>query len=269
MNSYLYQIYYDEKSKKILDPNFLPLDNSANTHDGWMEYTAIRNVLLNKKFKNGDYIGFFSPRLKGKTGLAYCDIIKCIETKPGYIYSFSPAFQSSVLFKNSFLQGDHWHPGLLNLSSIYSKKVSLNIDLDNLVQDDARIIFSNYYVAKYELWREWFNYSEQLYKLSESSKDLKLIHKFSYHAGHYNYTLKPFLMERMISLVLEKNKINASIEFDPILQPRDFKIETLITLNGFKTQYIKTNNIKYLDLYQDLAKKVKHPIWKNLYKDSN
>ena len=66
MNVHLYQIYYDEKSKLTLDPRFLSLDNTANINDGWMEYSAIRNVLLNKKFKSDDYLGFFSPRLKEK-----------------------------------------------------------------------------------------------------------------------------------------------------------------------------------------------------------
>ena len=263
MNLYLYQIYYNEKSKKNLDPKFLPLDNSANIKDGWMEYSAIRNVLLNKKFKNEVYIGFFSPRLKEKTGLTYKDIFRSIEKRSELIYSFSPAFQSSTLFKNSFLHVEHWHPGLLRLASVYSSEVNLNVDLNNLVQDDSKIIFSNYFVAKYELWREWFQYSEKLYKFSQDSA----INKTTYHAGHFNYSFKPFLMERLISLVLEKNKINASIEFDPILQPRDFKIETLITLNSFKTQYIKTNNKKYLDLYDNLIRKVKHPVWKNLYKN--
>jgi len=269
MNLYLYQIYYNENSKKNLDPKFLPLDNSANINDGWMEYSAIRNVLLNKKFKNGAYIGFFSTRLKEKTGLGYKDILSSIEKRSELIYSFSPAFQSSTLFKNSFLQGDHWHPGLLKLATIYSKKVNLNIDLNNLVQDDTRIIFSNYFVAKYEFWLEWFNYSEKLYKFSQNSKDIRKIYNKTYHAGHYHYTFMPFLMERLVSLILEENKLNASIEFDPIIQPRDFKIETLITLNSLKTQYIKTHNKKYLDLYENLAKKVKHPIWKNLHKDSN
>ncbi len=267
MNVHLYQIYYDEKSKLTLDPRFLSLDNTANINDGWMEYSAIRNVLLNKKFKSDDYLGFFSPRLKEKIGLSLKDILNRIEDKPQYIHSFSPAFQSSALFKNSFLHGEHWHPGLLELANIYQFNTNLNIDLHSLVQDDTRIIFSNYFVARYELWREWFKYSEKLYKLSATSKEFKTIHSSTYHAGHSNYTFKPFLMERLISLVLEKNQINASIGFDPLLQPRDFKTDALLCLNAFKTQYIKTNNKAYLNLYDNLARKIRHPIWKIFYKD--
>ena len=64
----VFQIFYDEDTRKILDPAFLPLDNSNAARPDWLEYWPIRTVLLNNNFADTDYVGFLSPRFFEKTG---------------------------------------------------------------------------------------------------------------------------------------------------------------------------------------------------------
>ena len=52
MNLEIYQIYYSEKTREILDPSFIPLDNTQNNRADWWEYWPIRNFLLNKEQMN-------------------------------------------------------------------------------------------------------------------------------------------------------------------------------------------------------------------------
>ena len=63
---HLYQIFYNSETKALIDPDFLPLDNSANARPDWFEYWPIRNLLQEKNFSDEDYLGVFSPKFNRK-----------------------------------------------------------------------------------------------------------------------------------------------------------------------------------------------------------
>src|SRR5471030_756581 len=66
---FIYQIYYDESSRRMLDTGFIPLDNTSNERPDWFEFWVIRRFLLNTPLQEGAWYGFFSPKFRIKTGL--------------------------------------------------------------------------------------------------------------------------------------------------------------------------------------------------------
>ena len=71
---HLYQIYFDEISRKNLDPGFLPLDNSKNERPDWREYWPIRQFLIKESLNENALYGFLSHKFFQKT----LDIFECI-----------------------------------------------------------------------------------------------------------------------------------------------------------------------------------------------
>lgn len=102
----IYQIYYDEASKGLIDPAFIPYDNSSPADKSWYEYSAIRKIIANTSFLEDEYIGIFSPRFTEKTGLSGKNIIDAAKSSKAEVISFSPKFSRIALFNNSYLQGD-------------------------------------------------------------------------------------------------------------------------------------------------------------------
>jgi hypothetical protein len=76
------------------------------------------------------------------------------------------------------------------------------LDFKSLLMDSRQIIFSNYFVAKPNFWREWLALNEKLFAICEGTESpLKrsLIHTTSYPGAVQR---KVFLMERIASVLL-------------------------------------------------------------------
>jgi hypothetical protein len=75
-----------------------------------------------------------------------------------------------------------------------------------------------------------------------------------------DYTLKIFLMERLVSIVLEIENLNAEIGFDYqkllgnsiVVKPL---LGNLLMLDALKTAYLKTNKNDFIGLYNSLRTK--------------
>lgn len=44
---FLYQIFYDKTSRGLIEPGYIPLDNSLNERPDWYEFWVIRKFLRN------------------------------------------------------------------------------------------------------------------------------------------------------------------------------------------------------------------------------
>jgi hypothetical protein len=77
------------------------------------------------------------------------------------------------------------------------------VDLYNLVMDSRQIVFSNFFVAKPNFWRQWLSLNEQLFAFCEHGADSPLRQKLL-ELTHYKNGVprKVFLAERMASLML-------------------------------------------------------------------
>ena len=257
-NIKIYQIYYDQASKEKLDPNFIALDNSANQRPDWCEYWPIRNVLLNEHFEADTYIGFFSPKFFAKTSIDAEKVISIVNASNAEVISFSPLFAHNAFFLNSFIQGEAAHPGLLKLTKKLLIHLNIDIEIESLVCDQTTTIFSNYFVAKYEFWLIWFSFAEKLFQLCENTggEFADNLVSNTRHESADGTPMKVFIMERLITLVLELSNISAQMGVDidiKNISHSGFKtaldLDKLIICDALKSQFRKTKMQIYLDAF--------------------
>lgn len=256
----IYQIFYDQNSMSRLDSSFIPFDNSNSNNTEWFEYSAIREILRSNSFSPDEYVGVFSPKFYEKTGLIGTDVIESLENFDADVISFSPHFSQIALFKNIFIQGDNYHPGLLEVSRNLFEKINLKINLDDLIMDQTRTIYSNYFIAKYSFWLEYFKYSERIFEIANGESELAArLNSTTSYKNKTNIKMKVFVMERLISAVLIHLNANAAIGFSHTKSNyyhiygenlRDF-----LVMDSLKSTFLKTKMKIYLRMYSEQRKK--------------
>lgn len=202
--AHLFQICYEDASKQALDPDFTPLENIPNERPDWFEYWPIRRTLNSGYFRDDDYIGFFSPKFGEKTNFSAKQVRNECDGRDDPILSFSPFFDQSAIYRNPFEQGEQHHPGLTEITQLFLERCGLDLDLKTLISDHTTTIFANYFVAKYWVWREWFALSESLFALCEQADDelgRRLLDQTVHRHGQY--PMKVFVMERLITVLME------------------------------------------------------------------
>ncbi len=252
----IFQIYYDAKTRSQLDPDFIPLDNSENSRPDWCEYWPIRKVLLNQTFDDDTYLGFFSPRFAEKTGMTGKQVLDAVRASGEEVVSFSPFFDQGAIYTNPFLQGAVNHPGLMVTSQNVLTMLGIDLNLNELVCDQTTTVFSNYFVARYSFWKKWLGYVEKVIAVCEGPDSVlksSLVSSTTYRKGG-EYEMKLFVLERMVTVVMEELGIRSRIGIDigkaPMLLPgsRENLIGLLIC-DAFKGQYRKTGQPVYLDAF--------------------
>jgi predicted O-linked N-acetylglucosamine transferase (SPINDLY family) len=201
----LLHIAYSPETFAQVSPGMQVLDNRANPRSDWQEYWPIRQFLLNTPLDEEGYYGFFSPRLREKTGLdghAIRDFVSSL-TKDHEIVTFSPQPDFGACFLNVFEQNDFLDPGFREISQAFLNQMGWSVDLYNLVMDSRQIVFSNFFVAKPNFWRQWLSLNEQLFAFCEHGADTPLRQKLLELTQYKNgVPRKVFLAERMASLML-------------------------------------------------------------------
>lgn len=203
----IYQIYYDSKTKAALDPAFIPLDNTANERPDWFEFWVIRSFLRSSKLDENQLYGFLSPSFNRKTGLRGSDLLAFLGQVPAEIevVLFSHGWDQIAYYQNVFEQGDYCHPGLLEASEKFFNEIGFQVDLKSLVGHSMNSVFSNYFVAKPKFWMEWLEVADKLWNVCEFTHGAaaKLLNSSGlYQSGDQEVSLKVFLQERIVSLLL-------------------------------------------------------------------
>lgn len=251
----IFQIYYDEASKAKVDPNFIPLNNIENLRPDWSEYWPIRNVLLNQSFHDDTYLGFFSPQFFDKTGMDGNEVLETLRYVNDEVVSFSPFFDQSAFYDNPFIQGEMYHPGLIETTQKVLSLLNVNLQLDSLICDQTTTIFSNYFVARYSFWKKWFDYAEKIFAVCEGPDcDLKTsLISTTTHRGSAEYPIKVFVLERLVTIVMEELGISSKVGIDISKSPlasagakENFSI--LVIRDALKGQYRKTGFSVYKDV---------------------
>lgn len=137
MNIKIYQAYYKKDQINRLDSSFIPLDNTINPNPLWMEYWLFLNHYKNEEYKSSKYTGILSWRFNEKTYLTGKEFINFIENNPGHdVYFINPFPYQCYMYKNVWIQGERWHPGLLEVTQSTLNKKGYGIDLMSLINDE-------------------------------------------------------------------------------------------------------------------------------------
>lgn len=187
-------IKYFNKIKTIKERSYL------------FEYPCIIDIIDNYNVQE-DYLGIFSYKFPMKTGLFKKKLFKILEQNPNYdIYTFC---SHRINLKGKYLQfTEKVHPGFLDLFN------KLCNDLGLVVKEPKYIVYSNFFIAKTKIYKEYVNeiikpaielletkYKQEVwqdsnYKGLEKDK-LKQYTDLDYYPFH------TFLLERLFSIWIE------------------------------------------------------------------
>jgi len=261
MKTNIYQICYNEETKKSRDIGFLLLDNTENQRPDWREYWPIRNYLLNKSLDEDALYGFFSPKFKAKTGLSSEECFRFINSQPGDIdvVSFSPFYDLGAYFQNSFIQCLEQHR-----NSKFAIEGALKIlaplhSIDDIVMHSGNNIFCNFFAAKPRFWKAWLENCELIWNECEKNSN-KIARELNLVARNHDSTaaIKTFVIERIASLILATNhswKIRAYNPFELPFSNSNISKErsALIQMDALKIAYSEQKRAEYLKLYEDIT----------------
>lgn len=261
----IFQIYYDDETLRQVWPEFTPYDNSNPLDPTWFEYSAIKQIIENNSFSDDDYLGVLSPKFTQKTGLNACDVIKITSESAADIISFSPHILQNTCFINGVLQGNRHHPGLLDITQKVADELGMSLNFKELFQDQTRIIFSNYFVAKFSFWKIWHSYSTKIYEIARNQNNW-LSRSLNSYTEHYRigdrYQFKVFVMERLVSMILEKLNKNAivGLDFEKYVKanPQETNfVGWALILDSLKSQFLKTGRSEYINIWNSQVLQIK------------
>jgi hypothetical protein len=260
MKTSIYQICYSQETLSNIPSGFLPLNNLSNERPDWREYWAIRNFLLNNYLADDTLYGFFSPKFNQKTNLNYEKIQNFLSSNYTNedVVGFSPFWDLISIFKNTFEQGDFFHPGLMEVCQLFADTHLTGLNLKDCITHSENTIFCNYFLAKKSFWVQWLEIGEKLFQLSENQQNAfsqKLNSSTSY--GEQRVPMKVFVQERLVTICLLANTKLNCLNFNPFdigssTTPfNKFQREAVIS-DALKRAYIKTGHQTYLTEFSNL-----------------
>jgi hypothetical protein len=269
----IYQIYYDDVSRRKLDPGFIPLDNSGSSDSNWYEFLPIFNYLNTNQLEDDVWYGFISPKFNKK-----------FNASSGYVYDFlaripaetevallSPGWDQLCYFQNPWEQAEIWHPGVSDVMRQFLAAIGEETKLEHIVTDVTSSVFSNYVLAKKRYWMEWHAHAKQLAQFFERNEALSA--QETYYGSIQNKAqVKAFVQERMATYLLatQNFKVVASTRaksapiFKKIFPEGEMVRKALELCDHFKRRYRATRDKTYLNAYLDSRKVIgfRHPYLK-------
>ncbi len=261
----LFQICYTEAMRQQTPPGFTALDSLADGRPDWREFWPIRNHLMNHVLEDDVFYGFFAPPLTA--GMLDAEKIRDFAQQHGQdhdVLIFSPFWDLNSLFVNSFVQGDFFHPGLLDCSQQFAQSAGLDLRLAELVMHGDNTAFCNGFVAKKKFWLHWLELGEKLCRTADDGQgDLT-------QALNQNtvYSLDPlpqkiFVQERLVNMLL------AGPEFKSKAWNLFGLPSSITPLNPFKSQAVIANALKMAHaqsgdaLYLEEFHRLRDQVWKD------
>ena len=201
MNLYPYQSYYLEDQIKFLDSSFIPYNNLENSQPQLRELPMWRK-LYNKHMSTDAYWGLLSWRWSQKTTVPPVQFKQWILSNPGYdVYHLDPFAHLSNQFPNLWVQGDMWHPGMMNFAQKLFAKLGINTPISEYKYYPDEFGTCNYFVGNDKFWSSYMKFINTCLDYCESDSSMS---SYLYNeGGQYNGLFVPnfsFVIERLFSM---------------------------------------------------------------------
>lgn len=266
-----FQIFYSDSTQASLDPDFEPLDNSANERPDWYEYWPMRAYLRANALDPSAYYGFFSPLFYEKTRLRGKQVIQfASQAGEAEVITFSPHPCHSACFYNVFEQGANCFPGFLEVATQFLRDFDPALRLDALVNDSRNTVYCNYFLAKPRFWNLWNTAFNRMFELAETpgSGLHDALNKPVQYAKDDGETkpaqMKIMLMERVVSLVLATGDFktkNYPPFAMPLTAPFAGRLAELANLDALKIAFRETGDQQFLRLFVEQRDKLLATAW--------
>lgn len=260
---FVYQILYNEETKRLLDGGFIPLDNSDNKRPDWFEFWVIRNFLKSHHLQEDCWYGFLSPRFKTKTGLNSAYVLNALQRlSPDHdVALFSSFADHLALFQNPFRQMDYFHPGLLKLSQDFLAMCRIDIELESLVTCLHNSVFSNYVIAKPAYWERWLDLADLFFDFVEQGSAAQTAEYGKLLPyGNAQVPAKVFIQERFPSIVLSRFAFKTFVpdQMKGFLQYQIPLRRIYVTCDFLKERYCATKDAVFLDMFRKITRDMAH-----------
>lgn len=204
MDIKIYQVYFDTAQLPVLDPAFIPYDNTKNEKPLLREYPILCDLYEQHKDYDG-YWGITSWRWKEKRGPAGSHYINWINTNPGYdLYHFNHHPEMVPVHKNTIEQGDRYHRGLMTYMSKLLERMGFadKIDLSAKFPNEL-FITAHFYVGNQKFWANWMKFLNDALEISYKEKELN-DYLFNTESKHRKQSLInfSFAVERLVVVFL-------------------------------------------------------------------
>lgn len=209
--THTFMIFYDEASRAAVPAGFEALDNSCPRDRHLFEIEPVLDYLESHPVNDGDFYGFFSPRLFDKTGLSATQVLALATRLHANrdIHSLSPYPGHLARFINPVKQGEHCHPGLEVRFLAMSEHLPEALATDARAYARSRIpnryaLMSHYFWASGRFWKDWAAVVRPLLAQASREPGLRaLLDEDCPYAGGRNppYQFKTFLLERLAGLL--------------------------------------------------------------------
>ena len=193
----IYQDYYMEEQKTLLDPAFIYYNNMENLTPQLREYPIIKDLFQRHRGSN-DLWGAVSSRWYEKTRIVGHEFKQWIVDNPGYdCYHIDP-YPENLMHQNPWVQGEQWHEGMVDFANKLFPMIGLYTRCESLVLKADDFATTGYYVGNTKFWTEWMLFLDSTLVLCSQHSDL-----YSYlylKGGIYNGTgiiNFPFVVERL------------------------------------------------------------------------
>ncbi len=201
MNLILYQAYYQQEQLTHLDSTFTPYDNTANSEPHLRELPMWRKLL--EQHKDSDlHWGLLSWRWLQKTGVPPIKFKEWILANEGYdVYHIDPFAHLANEFPNLWVQGNIWHPGMLEFARILFPKIGIDTPVEQYRYLPEDFGTCNYFIGNSKFWTSYLGFIDLCLKLCDEDERLS---NYIYKEGReYNGHFIPyfsFVIERLFSV---------------------------------------------------------------------
>jgi hypothetical protein len=213
-NIKIFQIYFKPELKIHCDPNFVPLDNTANPRPDLREWDVWNREYDSLIASDLEYWGFVSWKFKEKTNLTGQQVYDFINAYPSQdVYLVNPCIVNEACFANSWEQGDLYHPNISEIGNKFLKKIGYgDVDVKGMLLDRNTTVFANYVIGSRKFWTKFMEFSRKLFTEADADPVFK---QEVFGAGGSNYAHDKslpnftFLIERLIPTFIELEKLSA------------------------------------------------------------
>ena len=171
--------------------------------------------LKSRDWKPNEFVGFFSPRFREKTGLDFNDIEKSYQKYQNNkdVVLFSSFLPETYYWLNPWEQGEWFNPGVGKISNIIARELGITDNLTNIAVPVDKSVFSHFLIAKKPFWDKWAELTEAYLEICAKNKKLS---EFNTDYNSSKLSVHPFVVERFPSMLLWKHSFSCIQDEDYI-----------------------------------------------------
>lgn len=247
MNYKIYQVYFDEETKKHINTEFIGFDNSKDPLVQYREYSIFQRCQNLAKQNNLTHWGYFSWKWQQKlTNISAQNVLDWIDEHPGYdVYTFNPYPKLPVGSFNVWEQALPSHDEIIEIIEYLFPIIGLDKDWIYQPMHPDIMFFAHYCTASVQFWNDFLQLSQRYYNaVPNFPSHIAKIHNKATTPGNPNLWYFPFIHERLLSTFLAINKEKYKVI---AYHPNKDELGALWDIMYFqKTMFMKYGNVNFL-----------------------